>query len=258
MVNIIVCVRVTPDVAQIRLDSTTKKPIIEGVPKVISEVDKNAVEEAVRIKEKLGGKVTVLTVATEDVKGIVKEALAMGADTANIIADPTVAGIDGNGYAKILASAIKKIGEYDLILLGYSSQDIFSAQIAPRLGVLLDLPVITGALELSVESDKIVAKKDLEREIATLEASLPAVVSVDRTINEPRIPTIMQVMQATRKPITIWKLSDVVSEEIAKAISIIENKGPDVSRKRIIFKDEPEEAAKKLIEALQKEGVLEG
>ena len=258
MVNIIVCVRVTPDVAQVRVDSTTKKPIVEGVPKIISEGDKSAVEEAVRLKEKLGGKVTVLSVATEDVKGIIKEALAMGADTANIIADPAVAGLDGNGYAKIFASAINKIGEYDLILMGYRSEDIFSAQMAPRLGVLLDLPVITDALELSVEADKVVAKKDLENEIATIEAPLPAVVSVDRTINEPRIPTIMQVMQATRKPITIWSLSDVTTETPTKALSILENKGPEVSRKKIIFKEEPEEAVKKLIGALQKEGVLEG
>ena len=256
MPNILVGVKYSLQVENLAIDPKTMMVSEDETPKQMGDMDKRALEEAIRIREKIGGSVTALCVGPSEATKIMMEAYAMGADEAYLL--PITGNLDTDAIAKIFAEFYKKKGPFDLIILGASSTDSFTATLGARIASLLGIPVLPFVKKLELADDEVTVESDLGDGTYTFKAKLPVVVTVTLEINEPRIPTIMQVMQATRKPITIWALKDVISEEIAKAISIIENKGPEVSRKRIIFKDEPEEAVKKLIEALQKEGVLEG
>ena len=127
--NIIVCAKYCIDVSEIKIDSSTKKPILQGIPKIVSDIDRSAVEEAIRIREKCGGKVTTVTIGPPEAKEKIKPLLAMGADEAVLIARPEKE--DYYITAKLLSEAIKKIGDYDIILCGEASIDLFSGQIGP-------------------------------------------------------------------------------------------------------------------------------
>ena len=145
--NVIVCAKQVVDASEMKIDSSTKKPILQGVPQKISDIDKNAVEEAIKIKEKHGGKITVVTIGPANAKERIKELLAMGADEGIIVIAPDT--IDYHMTATLVAEASKKIGSYDLILCGEASTDLFSGQIGPRVAGLLNIP------EVFVEAAKV-------------------------------------------------------------------------------------------------------
>ena len=209
MVNTIVLVKQVFHTADLRIDRATKSLVTQGVPKVISETDKNAIEEAVRIKEKHGGKITVITMGLPEAKEALREALAMGADQAYLLTDPMFEGSDSHAVANVLAAAVTKIIDYDLILSGASSEDLFSFQVGPRLAEICNLTQITYATRITLEGTKVVVERDLENERQVVEGKLPCLITVLREINEPRLPTLMAIMAASKKPTTTWSASDL-------------------------------------------------
>ena len=148
--DIIVCMKLVPDLKQVRIKRETREPMLEGVPLVWGDMDKNALEEAIRLREKNGGKVTVLALGAGKLKEAMVEALAMGADEGVILTDPLLAGCDSAAVAQALAAAIRKIGRFDLVLAAEGSTDNYSGQVGPRLAEELDLPQITFVRELAV------------------------------------------------------------------------------------------------------------
>lgn len=257
----IVLLKDIPDLTEIKLDSQTRAPVVEGVKRRISEVDKRALEAAIRLKEKVGGEVVALSMGDGKTKTALLEALAMGADAAYIVNEPELKGVDTNATSKVLEAAVRHAGDYDLILAGEMTLDSLSSQIGPRLAQLLDLPQITYVKELDVADGKVRAVRDLEDVDEVVEAALPAVVSVVREINEARIPNLMSIMKAKRKPQTVWGAGDigldaaeVKSQSYVKITSV---SAPKVERKQIKIEAETmEEAAAKLVETLKQEGVL--
>ena len=139
--NIVVCAKQVVDIAEMKIDTATKKPLLEGAPKIVNDIDKNAIEEAIKIKEKQGGKITVVTVGSPDAKDRIKELLAMGADEGILI--PLSGDQEYHVITILLSEAIKKLEAYDLILCGEASTDLFSGQVGPKLAGLLGLPQIT-------------------------------------------------------------------------------------------------------------------
>jgi len=252
--NIVVCAKQVVDVAEIKVDSKTNKPILAGVPQKISDFDKNAMEEAIKIKEKHGGKITVVTVGSSDAKEKIKELLAMGADEGILISQP-----DQSDYfviSTILAGAIKKIGEYDIILCGEASIDLFSGQIGPRIAGLLNISQITYASSLNVDKDKVVSERNLGDRFVTVESSLPVLVTVTKEANEPRLPSLMQILGAANKPIKDWSVGDVVDGKIEPKIETVEIKGVSMERKNVIYEDDIDSSVGKLVDNLVKEGLL--
>ena len=248
------------DLDELRFDSSTRKPITEGVKHVISELDKRALEAAIRLKEKHGGEVLALSLGGPETKTVMLEALAMGADAAYIVDDEGLRGLDAYGTSKVLAAAIDKIGDYGLILCGEMSLDSLSAQVGLRVAELLGLPMVSYAKEL-VDDKKLRAVRDLEDVDEVVEVELPAVVSVVREINEPRIPTLMSIMRAKRKPTTMWDASAIGVDPDAlkaeRAVEILDVEAPLVERKRKIIEGETvEEKVERLVKALIDEGVL--
>ena len=260
MKRIIVCLKQAVDVSQLKVDPATRRLLIASAPKKISDFDKNALEEAIRIKEKLGDvEIFTLTVTSEDAKAVLREALAMGADKAYVVNDSSFKDVDTLGTARILVEAIKKIGEFNLVLCGETSLDSFSGLVGSRLAELLNLPQISSVRKLSVEGDTVIAERALEDSIETVKAKMPALISVTREINQPRIPSLMMIMKASKKEVVTWTAADlgIQKEKLASKIEVIEVLAPKTERKKIkITGENPQEIADKLAKALIQEGVV--
>jgi electron transfer flavoprotein beta subunit len=259
--NIIVCMKQIIDLEQIRIKADTRQPVVEGLPVLFGDFEKCALEEAVRIKEKHGGKVTAIAAGSPKLKDTIKEALAIGADEAVILIDPAFQGSDTMGSAHLLAKTIEKIGDYDLILLGDGSTDNYSGQVPPRIAELLGLPQVAFAREIEVLDDGLRVARDLEDALEVVEVDLPAVVSVTGELNTPRLPPLSAILKAGRKPLHVWGPDDVgvTADEVgptASAVEVLSNLAPVQDRKEIIFEDE-EEGVVEVVKALQQEGVLE-
>ncbi len=261
--NIIVCMKQVIDLEQIRIKPDTRQPVLEGLPVLFGDFEKCALEEAVRIKEAHGGKVTVVAAGSPKLKDTIKEALAIGADEAVILTDPAFQDCDTLGSARLLAKAIEKIGEYDLILLGDSSADNYSGEIPPRLAELLSLPQATSVREIEIPESGAAIRvgRDLEDALEIVEIDLPALIGVTSELNTPRLPPLSAILKAGRKPLHVWGPDDVgitVGEVGADAavVETLSNLAPAQDRKGIIFEDE-ETGVEELVKALQQEGVLE-
>lgn len=267
--NIIVCVKQIVDLKQIRIKRETREPILEGLPLALSDLDKNALEAAIRLKEALppspsgrgaGGevKITVVSVsASPKLKETMKEALAMGADEAVLVSDPAVAGNDPAANAALLAAAIKKVGDFDLILMGEGSADNYSGQIGPRVAELLGLPQVTYATGLEVTGTTAKVTRNLDEEIEVVTTPLPAVVTVLSEINEPRIPALAQILRAGRKPVSEYKAADLGITAVGPAAALTQvqsNLAPAQERKNVLF--EGDQAVDQLLAALAREGVM--
>ncbi|MGA9388673.1 MAG: electron transfer flavoprotein subunit beta/FixA family protein [Candidatus Bathyarchaeia archaeon] len=260
MRRIIVCLKQAIDVSQLKVDPATRQPMTASAPRKMSDFDKNALEEATKIKEKLGDtEIFTVTVGSEDAKAVLREALAMGADKAFFVNDPDFKDIDTSGTAYILAEATKKIGEYSLILCGETSLDSFSGLVGSRLAELLNLPQMTSVRKITVDDATITAERTLEDAIETVKAKMPALVSVTREINQPRIPSLMMIMKASKKEIVTWTASDLKldRDKIASKIEVVEVLAPKTERKKIkITGENAQEIADKLAKALVQEGVI--
>lgn len=259
--DIVVCLKQIVDMKQIRIKRETREPVLEGLPLLLGEMDKNALEEAVRIKEKEGGKVIALSAGSPKLKETIKDALAAGADEAIILTDPLSGRLDSKGVALVLAKALQKIGKYDLVLLGEGSTDNYSGQVGPRIAELLDIPAITYAKQLEHIDNKIKVTRNMEESLEIVEAALPALITVTSGINEPRIPALTQILRAGKKPLQEWTISDIgltAGDLEEKDVKVVSNLAMVEQRKKIIFETTLEENVNNLVNALIKEGVLRG
>jgi electron transfer flavoprotein beta subunit len=258
--RIIVCLKQAVDVSQLKVDSATGQLITATAPRKISDFDKNALEEALRIKEKLGdAEIFTLTVSFEEAKTVLREALAMGADKAYLVYDASFKDVDTLGTAYILAEVLKKIGDFSLVLCGETSLDSFSGLVGSRLAELLGLPLMTSVRKMSVEGDFVVAERALEDAVETVKARMPALVTVTREINQPRIPSLMMIMRASKKEIVTWTAADlnIPKEKLNSRIEVIEVLAPKSERRKIkITGENVQEIADKLARALIQEGVV--
>ena len=258
--RIVPLVKQVLDVDQVKTDAdgTVKT---EGVPLKISNYDKNAVEAAVRIKEKNPGTEVVALATGPNIKEGVKEVLAMGCDKAVIVNLAEFKGGDTLANSRVLAAAIKKIGQVDLILGGEGSLDSYTGFTGPRLSARLGIPLVSYAIALEVAGQVAKVKSNVGGIIEDFEVPMPCVVTVSEEINQPRLPPLLQILQAGKKPVQEWKLADLglKPEEVGEkgaGLKILKNQAPKMERKRVRIKGSPEEAAAQLVQALRKEGVI--
>jgi electron transfer flavoprotein beta subunit len=261
--NIAVFVKPALNLNLLKIESEGKVNI-EETPLAISEYDKNAVEEAIRIKEKYGGKVSAFSILTwgpvqkriSDAEKIAREVLSMGADEFHLVIDDNVVNATTRETAIVACSLIKKIGSFDIYLAGEYSQDTTSSQFASRLATLLGIPVVTFVNKIEIQGEEAIVQRSTEYEIETLRVKLPCVLSVTGEINQPRIPTLRQILQAKNKPLIKYDLKSLGVNLDKKAIKQ-EYLALQVKRKRIFIEGKNlEEVADKLIDKLLEEGVI--
>jgi len=252
--RIAVCVKHAVDETELRVDAGGN-PQLKGAATKMSTFDKNAVEEALRLKAAHSGEVVVVTVGTPEAKKTMKEALAMGADRGVLVsADPMA--MDTRRTAELLVSALKKGGPYDVVLCSEGSSDMYSGLVPPMLGELLGLPYVGYARKIEASAQSAKVERALEDSVEVVEAPLPLVVSVVSEINEPRYPTLIQIMQAGKKPMEELTPEGLMPG-LAPSPSLVKNmKAQAMARKRVVFEGAPDETAKKLVDALAAEGVL--
>lgn len=258
--KIIVPVKTNPDLQMIRIKN--REPVLEAVPYKVGDLDKNAVEAALQLQASVGDtQVVAVTLAENNrkIKDTMKEVLAMGADEAYVVVDDALVRADQAGKALALAKAIEKIGGADLIIFGEGSTDNYSGQVGPRVAEALGLPEIGYAKKLTVSGAVLQAERSMGDFIEVLEAPLPVVVTVTSEINEPRIPSLMNIMKAGKKPTTEWTLADLGLDTAAVTPknAVLSNLAEEQERKNIMLQGDVDAQVASLIDALIREGVLE-
>ncbi|MDQ0285879.1 electron transfer flavoprotein beta subunit [Desulfofundulus luciae] len=238
--------------AKITLDAQGKiNP--EGVSLIMNPYDEFAVEEALRIKEKAKGEVTVVSMGGPKAQDVLRQALAMGADRAVLIT-PELEEMDEYTTAAILARAVSRM-EYDLILGGWRAIDDGSAQVAGRVAEILGLPVVNMVIKLEIAGGKALATREIEGGSEVVEVPLPAVITAQKGLNEPRYPTMKGIMQAKKKPMEKLALSDLglTAGEVAPRVRVLKYFLPSPRAQGKIVPGEPAEAAAALVRLLREE-----
>jgi electron transfer flavoprotein beta subunit len=218
--NIVVCVKQTPDTAA-TITVQDGKASWGDAPLVINPWDEYAVEQALRTREAHGGKVVALSLGSEAAKEALKHALAMGCDEAILVSDPALEGVDSLVVSRILASAIQKIGEVDMVLFGRQAVDsdtgVTGAQVARRLGWAA-LSLVAAVSELDAAGKKITVERMLDEGRQVVRCSLPAVLSVVKELNEPRYPSFMGIRKASKAEIPLWSAAEAGVDSVPAAV----------------------------------------
>jgi electron transfer flavoprotein beta subunit len=263
--NMIICVKPVPDSRywdRLSLDPKTKVLRREGIPVIISPLDKNAIEEALRIREARGGKVSVISMGPPNTTEVLAMAYALGVDDSFLLSDRAFAGADTLATACALASGIKKVGEFDLILFGNESLDGSTGQVGPQVAEFLDMPSITRVEKIDFIDDATVrVKSRIEGGYMVTEVKLPAALAVTKDLNSPRITPVFGALWATEKQTKVFTAAEcsVAKEQIGLAGSptwVPDVANIEMKRKGEVIKGEPTEVARQLVAKLRTAGVI--
>ena len=261
--NTIVCIKQVPATSEIGWDPKTGTLIREGADGVLNLTGKHALEAALRLQEQHGGHSTALSMGPPQAEEALREALSMGIDRAILLSDCAFAGADTLSTAYTLSLAAKKIGRYDLILCGKESSDGMTAQVGPQIAEFLNLPQLTCATEITIEDPSVRIKQKVEDGFRILKTPLPAVITVEREIHQPRIPTMDTIMEAYRsKEVTVWTARDLNGDPGLLGLGGSPTQSRAVYTRHVkkgevtMLEGEPDEVAEKLIETLRLKALL--
>ncbi len=257
--NSIVCLKEVPD-TETRIQVRDGAVVEEGIQYVVNPYDEFALEEALKWQEAHGGKVTLVSLGPERARESILKGLAMGADEVYHLADPAFLGGDAYATARALAAAIQKIGGYDIIFCGKQAVDDDNAAVGAMLAELLDLPHVSVVtrLELDIEARTGRAEREIEGGKEVVEFSLPAVITAQKGLNEPRYPSFKGIRQARSKPFTQWTVADVGVEPgivgmSGARVQVLEILPPPERPPGRIIPGEPAEAAREVVRLLREE-----
>jgi electron transfer flavoprotein alpha/beta subunit len=212
--NIIVLVKQVPDTSEVKINRETNTLIRDGVPSIINPYDRYAIEEALRLREKHGGKVTAVTMGPPQAAEALKEAVSLGVDDVVLLSDRAFAGADTWATSYALSQGIRKIGEYDLVIAGKQAIDGDTAQVGPETADMLGIPFVAYIRKIEqVEGKKMVAERLMDEGYDVVETSLPALITVVKEINEPRVPSLKGKMKAKNLKVTAWTAKDIGADE---------------------------------------------
>ncbi|TAL83891.1 MAG: electron transfer flavoprotein beta subunit/FixA family protein [Beijerinckiaceae bacterium] len=265
--NILVCVKFVPDPNQLQADASGH-PDLARAPFRISTFDENAIEAALQLSTRHGGHIFGVSVTSGQVppRDVLLRTLAMGVEVLYLIKDEARLAADPYRVAAVLAAAARaiqsaeNIPSWDLVIAGEASADQFNAQIGPRVAMALDLPAIAYATKLELQHGRLIANRATDERSETLEVDLPALVTVGTEINQARMPTVLQVMGAARKPIreiVIEELPGIDLDALERRPSLrtIDISAPPSARKRIVIEgQDAAEMASHLLSRLGTDG----
>jgi electron transfer flavoprotein beta subunit len=257
--NSIVCLKEVPD-TETRIEVRSGKVVEEGIQYVVNPYDEFALEEALRWQEQQGGKVILVTLGPERARESILKGLAMGADEVYHLADAGFLGGDAYATARALAAAIARLGDYDVIFCGKQAVDQDNAAVGIMLAEMLNLPHVSvvSKLEIDAEARTARAERDIEGGREIIELSLPAVITAQKGLNEPRYPSFRGIRQARSKPFNLWSLADVglSADEAGVAgakLTIVEVLPPPERPAGRIISGEPADTAREVARLLREE-----
>ncbi len=255
--KIVVCVKQVPDAKDVRLDPITNTLAREGVQSIMNPYDQHALEEAVRLKEKHDGEVTVVTMGPPQAEEILRLAISCGADKAVLVSDRAFAGADTWATAYTLAKAVNSLGCFDLIVCGKQAIDGDTAQVGPGLAMRLDIPYLTCVQKIeSVDNGKIVAQRMMDDGYDVVEVQVPALLTVVKDINEPRVPSLKGKMKAKKAAITTLGAADIGAASDCIGLpgsptQVVKVFPPHPRGERAVFSGSIDEQIEQLVEKLK-------
>ncbi len=260
--NIVVLIKQVPEIALIKVDEAANQVVLPQGPGTVNPFDEYAVEEGLRLKEKYGGKCVVMSVGTERTESALRNCLALGVDDAYLLSDEKFNGSDQQAYGKILAAGLKKLGEYDLVLAGKQAIDSDSAQVPGAVAANLAVPQAMFVKKIeSVDGNKATVFRTTEDGYDVVELNLPAVVSVVKEINEPRLPSLKGKMAAKKKEIITWTSADlgldgagIGSQSGTRTVKV--SPPPPRAKGEMIEGATPDEIADKLFKKLRENQII--
>lgn len=261
--NIAVCIKPVPDpdcYDKITIDPVRKTITRAGIPTIINPVDKNAVEAALQLREKHGGKVTVITMAPPNAEESLRELLAMGADEAVLLTDRAFAGADTLATSYALSAGLQKVGPFDLIFTGTETADGATSQVPAQLAEWLDVAHLWNVQEFELEGNTLNVKMGIENGYISYSVQMPALLAVKRSINKPRYTSVMGVMKAKKKPLTVFTAADLDVEQERLGLQGSPTKAgavftPSLARKGQQLTGETEEIVEQLVQVLRGAGL---
>ena len=261
--SIAVCIKPVPDPAhydKIRIDPVRKTVVREGIPTIINPSDKHAIEAALQLRGD-GDTVTVITMAPPNAEDTLRDALAMGADAAILLTDRAFAGADTWATSYTLAAGLKKAGGFDIVVTGTESADGATTQVPAQLAEWLGWPHLWNAVSMEkISAESLKVRTKAENEWSDYQIGLPCLLAVSREANKPRLTSLMGVMKAKKKPLTVWTRADLDVEDGSLGIggsptqpgAIFE---PEMGRKGIVLTGDAEEIVNVLVEKLREAGL---
>jgi len=256
--NIVVCIKQVPDTTSVKIDSKTNTLIREGVESIINPFDVYAIEEGVRLKEKFGGRVTVLSMGPPQAEAALREAISLGCDEGVLVSDRAFAGADTLATSYTLAKAIEKIGDVDIILCGKQASDGDTAQVGPGISTHLDIPQVTYVKKIEkIDQGSATVERMTEEGYEILKVQLPCLLTVVKEINEPRLPSLKGKMKSKKAEIKSFKALDLDVEEDRLGLTgsptqVVRIFTPPPRPQGEIFDADPIESADKLVDILKK------
>jgi electron transfer flavoprotein beta subunit len=257
--NTIVCLKEVPD-TETRIEVRDGGVVEEGIQYVVNPYDEFALEEALQWQEKHGGKVTLLSLGPERARESILKGLAMGADEVYHLSDEAFLGGDAYATAKALAAAIRTLGEYDAIFCGKQAVDEDNAAVGIMLAEMLDLPHVSvvSKFEIADDGKSARAERDIEGGKEVIELPLPAVITAQKGLNEPRYPSFRGIRQARQKPFTQWAVADIGLDAAdvgatGTKLEVVEVTPPPDRPPGRIVEGEPPDAAREVVRLLREE-----
>lgn len=261
--KIVVCVKQVPATTDAKIDPETKRIIREGTKAVLNPFDLYALEEAIRIRELVGGEVIALSMGPESAKNVLTEALSMGADRAFLLCGREFAGSDTWATSYALAKAIEKVGGVDLILCGKQAIDGDTAQVGPGIAAKLNIMQAANVMQVDeIGNGTLTVRRMNERGYDVVRMQTPALITVVKDINVPRIPTLRRAREARRIEIPIWTYKDIGADpdKIGLAASptrVVRTEPPAIrNTDTLTISGAPAEAAKLLVGEMLARGLL--
>ena len=255
--NIIVCIKQVPTTTDVRIDPVTNTLIRDGVESVINPFDTYAIEEAVRVKERCGGKVTAVTMGPPQAEAILKEAISLGCDEGVLVSDRKFAGSDTWATSYTLAAAIEKIGSFDVILCGKQASDGDTAQVGPGISAHLDIPQVTYVKKIvSITPEGARVERMTEKGYDVIETPLPCLFTVVKEINNPRMPSLKGLIRAKSAKIAKWTAADLEADPAALGLDgsptrVVKIFTPEARKGGEILSGSAEDVSKELAELLK-------
>lgn len=258
--KIVVCIKQVPDTTEIKLDPVKGTLIRDGVPSIMNPDDKGGLEEALKLKDKYGAHVTVITMGPPQAEAILREAYAMGVDRAILLTDRKFGGADTLATSNTIAAALRNI-EADLIIAGRQAIDGDTAQVGPQIAEKLDIPQVTYVQDFKIEGKDIIVQRQLEDGYELIKVSTPVLLTAVKELNTPRYMSVDKIVKAYKHDVKVWTIDDldVNKEEVglkASPTKVFRSFTPEPRGKGEILEGKADEIASKIIIGLKQKHII--